>query len=263
MGFHRIQALLGYEKSEITPEEYEFSEYYGDFDSKAEYWNVEKQLSSAGYFWSSGVPQKSIFARVDYELLDRYFLGVIIRQDQGLKGEWKTIQPVTFYDYHAHKELYPSVMAGWSIGNEKFMNKISWINELKIRGSYGKTGDMNANWQYSDMTDLGFESRIFRNHFGISIDWYSNITKDVPVPTAFITDIITGELKFAGVDIDIDYNNRWNDFGFSAGLVFSSYRSRINKMWFVRLLYFRSVSQLQYLVQNAAGHPYLPFTGIR
>jgi hypothetical protein len=201
---------------------------------------------------------------VDYALLDRYFLGVIIRQDKGLRGEWRTIQPFTYFDYYAHKAFYPSVMAGWSISNEPFMKKISWINQLKIRGSYGKTGDVNANWQYSEMTDIGFDSRFIKNQFGLSMDWYSNIGRNVSIPVNVMTDFNTGENKFTGTDIDINYNNSWNDFGFSASLAFSSYRSRINKIHNLSDYYYSGpFTHLQYIVQNRAGHAPSAFYGYR
>ena len=38
-------------------------------------------------------------------------------------------------------DLFPSVALGWMISNESFMQRIEWIDKLKIRGSYGKVGD--------------------------------------------------------------------------------------------------------------------------
>lgn len=38
---------------------------------------------------------------------------------------------------------FPSVSLAWKLSNEPFMKHISWIDQLKIRGSYGQTGNDN------------------------------------------------------------------------------------------------------------------------
>ncbi|MFZ4725265.1 MAG: SusC/RagA family TonB-linked outer membrane protein, partial [Paludibacter sp.] len=36
--------------------------------------------------------------------------------------------------------FFPAVSAGWTISNESFMKSLTWLNQLKVRGSYGKIG---------------------------------------------------------------------------------------------------------------------------
>jgi TonB-linked SusC/RagA family outer membrane protein len=40
--------------------------------------------------------------------------------------------------------LFPSVALGWNISNEKFMSNVSFVNNLKLRGSYGLSGNQSA-----------------------------------------------------------------------------------------------------------------------
>lgn len=40
---------------------------------------------------------------------------------------------------------FPSASLAWRISEESFMNNISWLSNLKLRGSFGSTGDDN-NW---------------------------------------------------------------------------------------------------------------------
>jgi TonB-dependent SusC/RagA subfamily outer membrane receptor len=262
-GIHRVQALLGYEESDIKPEEYENAEFWGEFDNKEEYRQVEKERSYTSYFKSLGMPQKSIFARVDYGLLDRYFIGAIIRHDNGVSGQWEGARPVYYYTYYSKKEWYPSISASWSIANEPFMKKISWISELKIRGSYGETGDMNNNWQCSEIADIGFETMLFKNHFGISMDWFSNVAKNMLIPYYLMSGSNTGEYKFTGTDIDIHYQNSWNNFHFSVGLAFSTYKSRIKKIHDLSYYYFTGMISGEYIVKNQVGHPLSAFNGYK
>ena len=76
---------------------------------------------------------ESVFGRVDYSYNDRYLLGATVRRD-GFSSFYPGRQWGTF----------PSVSLGWRISQEDFLKSASWINELKLRGSYGSTGS-NAN----------------------------------------------------------------------------------------------------------------------
>lgn len=76
---------------------------------------------------------ESIFGRVDYAYADKYLLGATIRRD-GFSSFFPGRQWGTF----------PSVSLGWRISQEDFLKSVSWLNDLKLRGSYGSTGS-NAN----------------------------------------------------------------------------------------------------------------------
>lgn len=60
-------------------------------------------------------------------------------------------------------EFFPSAAVGWTVTNEKFMDRISWLTMLKIRGSYGLVGNDNINgrwlyqtqWAYGGQTHMG------------------------------------------------------------------------------------------------------------
>jgi len=66
---------------------------------------------------------------VDYAYADKYLLGATIRRD-GVSVFYPGRQWGTF----------PSVSAGWRISQEDFLKGVSWLNDLKLRGSYGETG---------------------------------------------------------------------------------------------------------------------------
>lgn len=76
---------------------------------------------------------ESVFGRVDYSYADKYLLGATIRRD-GYSSFYPGRQWGTF----------PAVNVGWRISQEDFLKSVSWLNELKLRGSYGETGS-NAN----------------------------------------------------------------------------------------------------------------------
>jgi len=72
----------------------------------------------------------SLIGRLDYSLLDKYLFGFVIRRDGSSR-------------FGADKRygVFPAASAGWRISQEGFMQGISWISDLKIRGGYGVMGN--------------------------------------------------------------------------------------------------------------------------
>jgi TonB-linked SusC/RagA family outer membrane protein len=71
----------------------------------------------------------SEFGRVDYNYDSKYYLAGTIRRDGSS----------LFYPGRQYG-TFPSVSAAWRISQEDFMKGISWLNDLKLRGSYGESG---------------------------------------------------------------------------------------------------------------------------
>lgn len=97
----------------------------------------------------------SIFTRLDYTLNDRYIFGATIRRDGSSK-----------FGPEKRFGVFPSFSAGWRISSENFMKEISWINDLKIRGSWGKLGSQN-NVPTANAFSL-FNSGYGTSYYGIS-----------------------------------------------------------------------------------------------
>ncbi|MGZ3765164.1 MAG: SusC/RagA family TonB-linked outer membrane protein [Mucilaginibacter sp.] len=84
---------------------------------------------------NSGIPVQgqetglSEFGRIDYNYNSRYYLAATIRRDGSS----------IFYPGHQYG-TFPSVSAAWRISQEDFLKGVSWLNDLKLRGSYGESG---------------------------------------------------------------------------------------------------------------------------
>jgi len=96
-----------------------------------------KQISSAAVQQSSTEETSwgisSFFTRINYDLNKKYMLTFNLRADAssrfGKDNQWGT---------------FPSVALGWRLSDENFMSGINAINDLKIRASYGATGNQNG-----------------------------------------------------------------------------------------------------------------------
>lgn len=72
----------------------------------------------------------SFFAKIDYSYRNKYLLGLTVRRD-GSSKFGKDNQFATF----------PSVSAGWRLSSEKFLSNLNWMQDLKIRASWGTNGN--------------------------------------------------------------------------------------------------------------------------
>src|SRR6185437_15499121 len=74
----------------------------------------------------------SFFGRLDYNFDGKYLISGTIRRDGA-----SVFAPSQRYGN------FPSVTGGWRISQENFMKNINWINDLKIRGGWGKSGSLS------------------------------------------------------------------------------------------------------------------------
>lgn len=82
-------------------------------------------------YWESAM--LSVMGRANYILMDKYLFTVTARYDGtsrlAKENRWG---------------LLPSAAIGWQVKNEKFLKNVEWLDNLKIRASWGKTGNNNV-----------------------------------------------------------------------------------------------------------------------
>jgi TonB-linked SusC/RagA family outer membrane protein len=83
--------------------------------------------------------------RVTYNFASRYFA-----EFNGAYNGSQKFGPDYRFDF------FPSAAIGWTITNEKFMNKLPWVTSLKLRGSYGLVGNDNVGDNFLYVTQWGF-----------------------------------------------------------------------------------------------------------
>lgn len=89
----------------------------------------------------TGVNFYSLFGRVNYSLLDRYYITGVIRRDGSSR-----------FGANNRYGVFPAISAAWRVTGEKFMQGADFITDLKIRGGWGQMGNSNnvdPNNQYS------------------------------------------------------------------------------------------------------------------
>jgi TonB-linked SusC/RagA family outer membrane protein len=132
-GKHNVNVFAGYEQREFHGRQ--FSASAQDFFSldpnfvQLQYGTPVNAPNSVIYQPTS---VESFFARADYNYDSKYILAGTIRRDGSsifYPGQrWGT---------------FPSVSAAWRVSQEDFLKSVSWINDLKLRASYGEAGSLN------------------------------------------------------------------------------------------------------------------------
>ena len=88
----------------------------------------DQQNSGNGYASSL----YSLFGRVDYAFDDKYLLGATVRRDGSSR-----------VGYNNPYGTFPAFSLGWRISGEGFMQSVGWVDDLKLRFGWGKTGNQN------------------------------------------------------------------------------------------------------------------------
>ena len=84
---------------------------------------------------------RSFYGRLNYDYKEKYLLEANARYDASSRfppgNKWG---------------LFPSISAGWVATREKFLENVSWLSSLKLRGSWGVLGNQNiSNYPYQDV----------------------------------------------------------------------------------------------------------------
>lgn len=91
--------------------------------------------------WTTGLA--SYFGRINYDYKGRYLVELLGRYD----GSSKFVRGKKWKGFYG-------VSGGWRISEEKFMSNIDWLTNLKIRASYGETGNQNGIGTYDFIGNL-------------------------------------------------------------------------------------------------------------
>lgn len=135
----------------------------------------------------------SFAGRLNYSLKDRYLFTVTGRYDGSSKlsqnNKWK---------------FFPSAAFAWRASEETFLQDVDWLNNLKLRLSYGESGNDNVVNPYSSLAFLNQSNYLFGNDIGLG-----RIV--ATLPNEDLTWEVSKEYNF-GLDLAV-FNNRLS-FGF-------------------------------------------------
>ena len=129
-GKHRADAMAGMELN--RQDDVYFSAYKEGFLilSPDYMWPSAGVGTAQSHGGGSGYSLVSFFGKLNYNYDDRYMASLTLRHD-GSSRFGKNNRYATF----------PALSLGWRINRERFLNRASWIDDLKLRASWGQTGN--------------------------------------------------------------------------------------------------------------------------
>ena len=129
IGKHRGDAMVGMELN--REDDINFSGYKDYSILTPDYmWPNAGSGTAQAYGSGEGYSLVSFFGKLNYTYDDKYLLSMTVRRD-GSSRFGKNNRYATF----------PSFSLGWRLNRENFMQNLSWIDDLKVRGSWGQTGN--------------------------------------------------------------------------------------------------------------------------
>jgi TonB-linked SusC/RagA family outer membrane protein len=168
---------------------------------------------TGGYTFTS---LASYFGRLDYNYAERYMLQATVRRDGssrfGPNNKWA---------------VFPAVSIGWNVLNEPFLkdNPSSWIDEFKIRFSWGKNGNENiGNFRYTSLMDGG-QNYYFGGGYSVATDSKSGTMQYGTSPSALPNPNVRWE-ESEQTDVGFDTRFLQNRLSFS----FDYFKKKTNGM---------------------------------
>ena len=231
VGNHDVSALIG---TSVQESEFERTTAEGEQFPSDDFRRIQdaavQQASSTGSSWGIA----SFFGRVKYEYDSKYLATVTVRHDGssrfGANNRWGT---------------FPSVALGWVVSEENFFD-FEDISELKLRASYGITGNQsgindfqsrglwggesygdspgtspnqlgnpNLKWETTKQLDIGVDLGLFDDRLNLVYDYYYKKTEDLllAVPVPFSTGFEELVQNFGEVE------NKGMEFGIVADVI--------------------------------------------
>ena len=179
---HDITAMVGHEGSHYTYEGVSGNGQNYSTNSVQEL-SVADPLTQQTTSYRGDGASESYFARLNYIYNDKYILQGVIRRDGSSN-----------FGANNRFGTFPAVSAAWKISEENFMKGLTFINELKIRGEYGVSGNTGNNG-----------SAIYSNLYAAATVWGGGF-----LPANFASpDLKWEEDRSANIGLDLHmFNNR-------------------------------------------------------
>ena len=186
----------------------------------------------------------SLFLRANYNYDEKYLLSLIGRRDA-----------TSMLSAANRTKNYYSVSGGWLISKENFLKESTWLNELKLRGSYGKIGNLgslsptdasplltpvqayfgqtpavqngyvstvlenpNLQWAESKQTNFGIDLGVFNNRLTVNADYFIKNTDKM-----ILNKTLPGT---AGLNTQTINAGLVEDKGFELGITYNSNQSK-------------------------------------
>lgn len=224
----------------------------------------------------------SFFGSGTYNFDNKYFATATLRADGSSR-----FGPNNKWGY------FPSASAGWMVSNEKFMKDVSWISELKLRGSWGQAGNQeipnnayetlvsesggivnvvrygnpDIKWETTTQTNFGLDVGVLKNKLSFTADYFVKKTSDIlltvglPAVAVGVIDrtyVNAGEVTNKGFEFGLNFQNRDHAFKYNVNANVATLTNRVNKLQ----EFVKNITDDQTHTKTEAGQPINSYFGL-
>jgi len=241
--------------------------------------------------YSSGSATKwalmSYFASGTYGYKNKYFVTSTLRADASSR-----FGPNNKWGY------FPSVSGGWIISKESFMEKVDWISNLKLRASWGQSGNQeipdnayetlvstaggvvnivrygnpDLKWETTTQTNFGFDLSILQDKLSFTTDYFVKNTTDillgVTLPAVSVgvigqTIVNAGVVNNKGFEFGLNYKDNDHAFKYNVNANVATLTNRVNELQtFVKNIFDNETHTITEVGQPISSYYGFVFDGI-
>lgn len=233
-GKHEVGALLGSEYVRVQTDFLSASR--NGYDNRADANpSLQYLVFGAGQQFGGGVLEETVlmsyFGRVLYAYDDKYMVNVNMRADASSR-----------FGAGNRTGYFPSFSLGWNIAREGFMENVSWLNDLKLRGGWGQLGNQDiglypfatiystsngvlqvesqgnpdVKWEVAAQTNVGLDFSLWKGKLNASLDYFNRRSTDILIqlPNSFTLGdaappyVNGAKLNNTGFEVMLNYRNR-------------------------------------------------------
>lgn len=191
----KLDGLVGYEHRRLVSEGIN-AEGIGFPSPQLNYLAAAATPQFVGDFYTAN-KRVSLFGRVNYNYDNRFLFSILARRDGS-----------STFGENTSFGVFPGLMATWNIDNEKFMQKATWVNQLRLRASWGQNGfdgignfaartlffggaqyngaaginfgglaNPNLSWEVKEETNIGIDYGVLNNRIYGSFEYFNTNRK--------------------------------------------------------------------------------------
>ncbi len=254
-GKHNVTAMIGHENykykySYLTGDKQNMFSYFGSQELDGAVTEISASSNTTDY------NTEGYFARAMYDYDSKYFLQASYRRDASSR----------FHPDHRWGNFY-SVGGAWIMSKESWFD-VSWVNNLKLKASWGQqgndnignfrytdtyylsnfngqvslvlntVGNKNITWETNSNFNVGVEFDILKSRISGSVEYFSRKTTDmltfvsVPMSGGYAGSYENvGDMTNRGVEFDLHFNPiRTKDFSWMINVNATHYKNKVTKL---------------------------------
>lgn len=187
-GKHHLDVMVGHEA-------YALKNIYSNITKNGEIMDGLHELSNflttgSTNSYTDTYKKEGYLGRISYNYADRYYASLSFRHDGS-----------SCFSRNTRWGNFLALGLSWRIDQEPFMANIKWIDQLKLRVSYGETGNDSGigYYPYQTLYELGVnnsseEGILFKNKGNPDLKWETQVTKDIALEFGFF-DVVSGTVE--------------------------------------------------------------------